>query len=121
MVDDRPANLQLAVSLLEPLGYRVITARHPTAALASARAERPDLVISDVCMGEGSGFDFVVEWRNDPTLSAIPFIFLTSTLVDERDRARALAAGADAYLIRPIDAPQLLAAVQKYVKGRPAR
>jgi two-component system, cell cycle response regulator len=118
VVDDGPENLQLAVSLLEPLGYRVITARHPIAALASAREERPDLVISDVCMPEGSGFDFVVQWRNDPILSAVPFIFLTSTMVDERDRVKALAAGADAYLIRPIDAPQLLAAVQKHVRGR---
>jgi two-component system, cell cycle response regulator len=116
VVDDGPANLQLAVSLLEPLGYRVNTARHPRLALESARSERPDLVISDVCMPEGSGFDFLREWRNDPALSAIPFIFLTSTMVDERDRVKAIAAGADAYLIRPIDPPQLLAAVETYVK-----
>jgi two-component system cell cycle response regulator len=121
VVDDGPANLELAVSLLEPLGYRVITARYPRVALESARTERPDLVISDVCMPEGSGFDFLREWRNDPGLRAIPFIFLTSTMVDEKDRVRALAAGANLYLIRPIDPPQLLAAVETYVKRKAAR
>jgi two-component system cell cycle response regulator len=120
-VDDGPANLELAVSLLEPLGYKVNTARHVRDALESARGERPDLVISDVCMPEGSGFDFLREWKNDPDLSAIPFIFLTSTMVEQKDRARALAAGADAYLIRPIDAQQLLAAVETHVKRKTVR
>lgn len=117
-VDDGPANLELAVSLLEPLGYKVITARHVRDALEAARREPPDLVISDVCMPEGTGFDFLREWKNDPGLSAIPFIFLTSTMVEQKDRERALAAGAHAYLIRPIDAQQLLAAVETYVKRR---
>jgi two-component system cell cycle response regulator len=120
-VDDGPANLELAVSLLEPLGYKVNTARHVRDALESARGERPDLVISDVCMPEGSGFDFLREWKNDPDLSAIPFIFLTSTMVEQKDRAKALAAGADAYLIRPIDAQQLLAAVETHVKRKTVR
>jgi two-component system cell cycle response regulator len=121
VVDDGPANLELAVSLLEPLGYKVITARHVRDALESARAELPDLVISDVCMPEGSGFDFLRVWKNDPALSGIPFIFLTSTMVEHKDRERALAAGADAYLIRPIDAHRLLAAVETYVKKDAAR
>jgi two-component system cell cycle response regulator len=116
VVDDGPANLELAVSLLEPLGYRVITARQPQAALKAARSEHPDLVISDVCMPEGSGFDFLREWRDDPALSPIPFIFLTSTMVEERDRVQALAAGANAYLIRPIDPQALLAAVETHLK-----
>jgi two-component system, cell cycle response regulator len=121
VVDDGPANLELAVSLLEPLGYRVITARHARAALEFARREHPELVISDVCMPEGSGFDFLRECKSDPALKAIPFIFLTSTMVEEKDRAKALAAGADAYLIRPIDPQQLLAAVETYVKRRSIR
>jgi two-component system cell cycle response regulator len=118
VVDDGAANLELAVSLLEPLGYRVITARHPRVAFERARGERPDLVISDVCMPESSGFDFLRQWREDPALSTIPFIFLTSTMVDEKDRARGLSAGANAYLIRPIDPQQLLAAVETYVNSR---
>jgi two-component system cell cycle response regulator len=121
VLDDGPANLELAVSLLEPLGYRVVTARHPGVALESARSERPDLVISDVCMPEGSGFDFLRDWRNDPALSEIPFIFLTSTMVEEKHRAKALAAGANAYLIRPIDAQALLTAVETHVRRGSAR
>jgi CheY-like chemotaxis protein len=121
VVDDGPANLELAVSLLEPLGYRVIPARRARVALELARNERPSLVISDVCMPEGSGFDFLAEWKNDPALSAIPFVFLTSTMVEEKDRVRALAAGANEYLIRPIDPHDLLAAVETYVKRRPVR
>lgn len=121
VVDDGPANLELAISLLEPLGYRVVTARHPGVAIELARTERPDLVISDVCMPEGSGFDFLRDCKNDPALNAIPFLFLTSTMIEEKDRVRALAAGAEAYLIRPIDAPALLAAVEKCLKARPTR
>jgi two-component system cell cycle response regulator len=120
VVDDGPANLEFAMSLLEPLGYRVITARHAAAALDFARSEHPDLVISDVCMPEGSGFDFLQQCKNEAALRTIPFVFLTSTMVEEKDRVRALAAGADAYLIRPIDPEQLLAAVETHVRRKSA-
>ncbi len=110
VVDDVDANLELAVTLLESLGYGVVIARGAQEALHVARTALPGLVISDVCMEEGSGFDLLRELKGDPVLSTIPVMFLTSTFTNERDRSRALALGAARYVFRPVDPDLFLAA-----------
>lgn len=112
IVDNVQANLDFSASLFEYFGYTVITALDATEALRSARQARPDLILSDVCMAERSGYDFIADIKNDHRLSAIPFIFLTSTAITERDRLHGLALGATKFLFRPIEAHQLLTEVE---------
>lgn len=112
MADDLASNLEFKQQLLEPAGYEVITAPNGVQALALLRSRRIDLVISDVMMDGGSGFDLVTQLRADPALRHIPFVFLTSTARDSNSQARGLALGADAYLIRPIEPEELLAEVR---------
>ena len=111
-VDNVKANLDLARSILEPFGYGVITASHPQEALERASQNPPDLILSDICMVEGNGYDFIKSVKADPRLAPIPFIFITSTMMQEEDRRRGLALGADRFLTRPIDSQQLLAEIQ---------
>ncbi|WP_374565323.1 response regulator [Ideonella sp.] len=113
VLDDTPSNLQLKRDLLQPLGYRVLTAQTPAVAMALAQAERPHLIISDVGMPTGSGFDFIAEVKADPALRDIPFLFLSATHWDERARARGLALGARRYLRRPIDSQTLLYEIRR--------
>lgn len=108
LVDDTPANLEFKVSVLEPAGYRVQCAHDGVEALARIRDGRIDLVISDVVMPGGSGFDLLAEIRVDPSLRDLPFVFLTSTARDARSRAQGLALGANRYLVRPIGPVELL-------------
>jgi two-component system cell cycle response regulator len=113
VVDNVEANLELAVSLLESLGYGVLTARGAQEALRVARTALPGLVISDVCMEEGSGYDLLRELKGDPVLSTIPVMFLSSTFTNERDRCKALALGAARYVFRPLDPDRFLTAVNE--------
>ena len=108
VADDREINLQLARALLEGAGYEVLTALTLAQALARARAFPPDLIMSDVCMAEGDGFDFIREVKEDPVLAGIPFVFITSTAMKESDRRKGLALGAAKYLFRPLEPEQLL-------------
>ena len=108
VVDDLQAHLDLAASLLGYSGFKVITARGMREGLEQARRVTPDLIMSDVCMADGSGYDFIGAIKNDPQLRSIPFIFLTSTAVNEKDRAKGLALGAVKYLFRPIEPQTLL-------------
>jgi two-component system cell cycle response regulator len=103
VVDNLPVNLELARSILEPSGYKVITAGSMAEGLARAREAPCDLILSDVCMSGGTGFDFIRAVKADPRLRAIPFVFITSTMLDEQDRARGLALGAARFILRPID------------------
>lgn len=117
VVDNDPTNLQLAASVLGYAGYAVVTMSDPHQAIALARQSRPALIISDVCMpGISDGFAFVKALKADPDLQHIPFVFVTSTLTDERSRQEGLALGAREYLFRPLEAQELLDAVDKVLK-----
>jgi two-component system cell cycle response regulator len=121
VVDNLPVNLDLARSILEPHGYKVTTADGAFEGLKLARQLPFDLILSDVCMFEGNGYDFIQEVKADPRLRAIPFIFITSTMMDDRDRARGLALGAARFLRRPIEPHTLLAEIEACLREKEAR
>jgi two-component system cell cycle response regulator len=112
VVDDLTVNLDLARSILEPAGYSVITAEGMSEGLALARKGPCDLIVSDVCMSAGSGYDFIQAVQADPRLRPIPFVFVTSTMLDEKDRAKGLALGAARFLLRPIEPEVFLAEIR---------
>ena len=67
----------------------------------------PDLILSDIHMPAGDGFEFIQTIKANPSLAQIPFVFLTSTMREEGDRRKGLALGAHKYLIRPIEPHEL--------------
>lgn len=111
-VDNQPVNLELAQCILEPFGYRVITAGGIAEGLALAREGGCDLILSDVCMFQESGYDFLEVIQRDPELRSIPFILITSTLMGEKDREKGLRLGAARFLRRPIEPEDLLAEIR---------
>ncbi|QTN24843.1 response regulator [Rhizobacter sp. AJA081-3] len=117
MVDDTDANLAFKLSLLEPAGYSVLTAGGGDEAFALARSRRVDLILSDVVMHDGSGFELLERVRSDAALHAMPFVFLTATARDDASRDRGLALGADAYLVRPIEPQSLLAELREQLSA----
>jgi two-component system cell cycle response regulator len=119
VVDNLPVNLDLARCILEPHGYRVLTAGGIQEGLAQAREHACDLILSDVCMAGGSGHDFIRAVKADPRLSAVPFVFITSTMTDERERAKGLSLGAARFLFRPIEPDALLAEIAACLREAP--
>lgn len=115
-LDDMRANLELKRGLLEPHGYRVLTADRMNEALALAREHLPDLIVSDVGMKHGDGFEFITALKADPVLKPIPVLFLSSTHWDESSRARGLALGAACYLRRPMDSVLLLGEIRALLR-----
>ena len=111
-VDNLPANLELIEGLFGGLGYRVVTASNAGLALELARGSRPDLILSDVCMPHGNGYDLIDAVKADRQLRSIPFVFISSTFTNEEARRKGLAHGADKYLFRPIEPQRLLEEVE---------
>jgi two-component system cell cycle response regulator len=108
VVDDTPANLKLAVLLLTNAGYQVATASGLGEALRLARRDPPDLILSDIVMADGSGYEFIRAVKNDGRLRAIPFVFNTASMTVDTARAKCLALGAVKVLFRPMDPAQVL-------------
>lgn len=117
VLDDTPHNRALKHELLEPHGYRVLSAETVEQAWQLALAERPDLIVSDVGLGADSGFDFIRRVKADPRLRDVPFVFLTSTHWDGEAEAEAMSLGAVAYLRRPMEPAQVLQALQRCLGG----
>ena len=112
VVDNVPANLDLMRSLLEPFGYRVSTATGVGEAVRYLAEGVPDLIVSDLHLHDGTGYDVLTAVRKIPRLDAVPFLFLSSTARGTEERARGLSAGARKFIVRPIDPPALLAEIE---------
>lgn len=101
IVEDNPANMKLAVILLESANYTVLSATDAEAALRMARSERLDLILMDVQLPGMDGLEAVALLKRDETTRAIPVIALTA-LAMKGDEERIRAAGYDGYIAKPI-------------------
>jgi response regulator RpfG family c-di-GMP phosphodiesterase len=123
IVEDHEENRNLLKMLLEINGYRVTAARDGLEALAAARRDPPDAIVSDVLMPKMDGFSLCRAWMQDAALAAIPFIFYSATYVHPDDEQLGTALGAVRYLIKPLEADvflrELRAVLQQWA-GRPA-
>ncbi len=111
-VDNMQTNIDVVRSILEPSGFEVATALSAHEGLELARRVKPDLILSDVHMPHVDGYSFMRMVRNDAILRDIPFVLLSASVWSTREKAKALEQGASEFLSRPIEAQQLLEAVQ---------
>ena len=96
--------------LLESAGYTVEAVANGEEALAAARRERPQLILTDVMMPVVDGFALLASVRSDPSLADIPVIVL-SARAGEESKVEGLEHGADDYLVKPFSAKEMLARV----------
>jgi DNA-binding response OmpR family regulator len=113
--DDDEDILSLVALRLERAGFRVVQATDGDAAVAAARAHRPDVAVLDVMMPKRTGYEVLAELRADDSLRDLKVILL-SARVQQSDVDRGYDAGADAYLPKPFKAPELVAAVQELLE-----
>jgi two-component system chemotaxis sensor kinase CheA len=99
VVDDSATTRSLVRSILEVGGYAVQVAVDGADAFARIQRDPPEAIVSDVEMPRMDGFALCAAVRASATLRTLPFILVTSLSSDE-DRVRAIAAGADAYIIK---------------------
>src|SRR5665647_587160 len=111
VADDKHENLYLLQALLESHGYAVELAHDGAEALAMARLDPPDLVVSDILMPVMDGFTLCRNWKADESLRQIPFVFYTATYTDPKDERLALDLGADAFLIKPAEPEDFMATI----------
>ncbi len=114
LADDNADMREYAARLLRAQGWVVHTAADGAAALAAARRDPPDLVLSDVMMPGLDGFGLLRALRADPHTSTTPIILL-SARAGEEARVEGLDTGADDYLVKPFSAQELVARVRSHL------
>jgi two-component system, OmpR family, alkaline phosphatase synthesis response regulator PhoP len=112
IVDDEPKIVKLARDYLEQGGFQVLTALDGTAALSTARTERPDLIVLDLMLPGMDGLDVCRALRRE---SDVPIIMLTARS-EEADRLIGLELGADDYVTKPFSPRELVARVRALLR-----
>jgi two-component system cell cycle response regulator DivK len=110
VVEDNELNLKLFSDLLRAHGFVVEPVRDGREAVERARAFAPDLVVMDIQMPHVTGYELILQLKADAALRAIPVMAVTA-YAGREDEERLRAAGADAYVSKPITLARFMAAV----------
>lgn len=115
VVEDNPGNRMLIADLLTPNGYRLIEARDGEEGIALARQERPDLILMDLSLPRLNGWEATRRLKADADLKSIPVVALTAHAMIG-DEAKALEAGCDGYIAKPINVWTFIEEIKGYLK-----
>ena len=110
VIEDTPANMTLAVFLLQSAGHTVLSATDAEAGLTLARDEQPNLILMDIQLPGMDGLEATLLLKRDEATRNIPVIALTA-LAMKGDEARIRAAGCDGYIAKPLAYKDFLAVV----------
>jgi CheY-like chemotaxis protein len=116
VVDDNPSNLKLFTLLLAMPGYEVTTARTAEEALCILQRLQPELILMDLQLPDIDGLTLTRRLKLDPRHERTPIVAVTASAM-KGDEEKALAAGVDGYMTKPLDKRAFRAMVKGYLKG----
>ena len=115
VVEDNVRNLKLIRDVLDFAGYDVVAASSAEQGVAIAMAQPPDLVLMDLQLPGMDGTEALRRLRGSPRTSAVPVVAVTAFAMKD-DRERALSAGFDGYLEKPISVRALPSQVRGFLR-----
>ena len=115
VVDDEPANLKLLTVLLSRHGYQVHEARTAEEALEIAAKIRPRLVLADIQLPGMDGLEMTRQLKSNPETKDTVVVAVTAFAM-KGDEEKALEAGCDGYITKPIDVTSLPRTIRKYMR-----
>lgn len=115
VVDDDYMLLQNIILILELYGFSTLRATGATEALEIIALNKPNLIISDVMMGDIDGFQFLKLLKENISYRDIPVILLTA-LADVVDKNKGMSVGAQAYITKPFNSKELVKTINQLLK-----
>jgi two-component system cell cycle response regulator DivK len=117
VVDDNQDSRELVVKVLKNKGYEMIEAADGEEAVEKAVAEMPDLILLDISIPKLNGYEVARILKGKEGFKGIPIVVLTAHAM-KGDRMKALEAGCEGYISKPINVRELPAQVKSFLKGR---
>jgi PAS domain S-box-containing protein len=121
-IDDHPDSLTTLSAVVRDAlpGTLILTATNGPAGIDQAAAEDPDVILLDIVMPGMDGFEVCRRLKTDERLKDIPVVFVTALKTDTASRVKALEAGAEAFLAKPLEPSELTAQIRAMVKLKAA-
>jgi twitching motility two-component system response regulator PilH len=113
LVDDSKTELHVLTEMLVKRGYAVRTAESGEEAMRRLAEERPDLILMDVVMPGQNGFQLTRTITRDPRYAGLPVIMCTSKN-QETDRVWGMRQGARDYVVKPVQADELISKIKQF-------
>lgn len=114
LVEDNEDNLVVYRTILEHVGYRVVEARDGEEGVERAKRELPDLILMDISIPKMDGWEATQRLKADPETRDIPIVALTAHALEE-DRQKAVQAGCDGYLAKPVEPRRVVQEVERFL------
>ncbi len=114
LVEDNEDNLVVYRTILEHVGFRVIEARDGEEGVSRARSQQPDIILMDISIPKMDGWEATQRLKGDDATAGIPIIALTAHALEE-DRVKAMRAGCDGYLAKPVEPRRVVQEVEKFI------
>ncbi|RMF92330.1 MAG: diguanylate cyclase [Candidatus Schekmanbacteria bacterium] len=114
IVDDSPLSIRMIADILSPLDYNIISAKSGIEALSLLKSTDIDLILLDIIMPEINGYEVCRTIKNNKKTAEIPIIMVTS-LNDEESKYKSLEAGADDFITKPFNRPEIIARTKNLI------
>ena len=114
LVEDNEDNLVVYRTILEHVGFKVIEARDGEEGVNRAKQYMPNLILMDISIPKMDGWEATQRLKSDQATKNIPIIALTAHALEE-DRQKALQAGCDGYLAKPVEPRRVVQEVERFV------
>jgi CheY-like chemotaxis protein len=119
IVEDNELNRDMLSRRLKKRGFEIEIAPDGAQGMATARGERPDLILMDMSLPVVDGWEATRQLKADPATATIPIVALTAHAM-AGDREKAEKAGCDGYETKPIELPRLLETIHRLLGGEAA-
>jgi len=116
-IEDNEDNIYVVSRRLQRKGYEVLIARDGAEGLAQAKSRAPALILVDLGLPVIDGWEVTRQLRVTPETAAVPIIALSAHAMPE-DRERALAAGCDDFMAKPVDFPRLINRIEVLLRTK---
>ena len=116
VVDDQRTSAEMVAGLLRNLGYEIDIAHDGAEALRLVEARAPDLVLSDILMPGIDGYELCRRLRASPATALLPVILVTASAEEQTERIKGVEAGADDFLAKPVNWPELFGRVRRLLQ-----
>jgi len=117
VVDDNQDSRELVVKVLKNKGYKMIEAINGEEALEKAVAEKPDLILMDISIPDIDGYEVTRRLKAIEEFKDTPIVALTAHAM-KGDRAKALEAGCEGYISKPINVRELPEQIRSFLRGK---